>query len=597
MSVNKFNGFGFSGYRSIGNELVKISPLKKINFIIGQNNAGKSNIINFLYHHYNYFLGSIKRGKRHYSGNYKDSPTYHELDKNLASGNENVSIAFPLFGKAYEDFLDGLLPSIETKSIKTTVQFKMKAARGHLEKLLSYFKNDNEVFWFEYKASSPRADFTLFYEEDIIEKILQNAEWEELWQQLSGKQGGDLRRDWIPETLEIISYKPESTPRIEIIPAIRRIGDSGSEGDDYSGIGIIDRLARLESPGLGSLQNRNKFNEINNFLKNVLDNNSAKITIPYERDTILVEIDKKILPLSSLGTGIHEVVILASASTILQDTIVCIEEPELHLHPLLQKKLIKYLAAFTNNKYIFTTHSAHLLDASEAEVFHVTQNDGLTKVDAVDSSKLRSNICRDLGYKASDILQSNCVIWVEGPSDRIYLNYWISHYDNKLIEGIHYSIMFYGGRLFSHLTALDIDEEQLEDFISIRRLNRNSVIMFDSDRSSAHKPLNNTKNRLKKEFNQGPGFAWVTKGREVENYLNAGYIKECIKKIHPSAILDAKDDIYTNLLNYKNKKGDLSTANKVKVAKLYIDTYPVDLGILDLNENVKQLCCFITDCN
>lgn len=27
----------------------------------------------------------------------------------------------------------------------------------------------------------------------------------------------------------------------------------------------------------------------------------------------------------------------------------------------------------------------------------------------------------DLGFKASDLLQSNCVIWVEGPSDRIYI--------------------------------------------------------------------------------------------------------------------------------------------------------------------------------
>jgi AAA15 family ATPase/GTPase len=43
-----FLGFVFSGYRSIGDELVVIAPLKKINLIIGKNNSGKSNIINFL---------------------------------------------------------------------------------------------------------------------------------------------------------------------------------------------------------------------------------------------------------------------------------------------------------------------------------------------------------------------------------------------------------------------------------------------------------------------------------------------------------------------------------------------------------------------
>ena len=48
----QFLGFGFSGYRSVGDELVKIAPLGKINFIVGQNNVGKSNIINFLGSHY-----------------------------------------------------------------------------------------------------------------------------------------------------------------------------------------------------------------------------------------------------------------------------------------------------------------------------------------------------------------------------------------------------------------------------------------------------------------------------------------------------------------------------------------------------------------
>ena len=50
--------------------------------------------------------------------------------------------------------------------------------------------------------------------------------------------------------------------------------------------------------------------------------------------------DDKTLPLESLGTGIHEVVILAAASTLLDNTIICIEEPEWHLQSLLQRKLI-----------------------------------------------------------------------------------------------------------------------------------------------------------------------------------------------------------------------------------------------------------------
>lgn len=56
MDVNDFQGFGFSGYSRIGEQTVKIEPLKKVNFIIGQNNTSKSNIANYLNQHYGYFL-------------------------------------------------------------------------------------------------------------------------------------------------------------------------------------------------------------------------------------------------------------------------------------------------------------------------------------------------------------------------------------------------------------------------------------------------------------------------------------------------------------------------------------------------------------
>jgi hypothetical protein len=54
---------------------------------------------------------------------------------------------------------------------------------------------------------------------------------------------------------------------------------------------------------------------------------------------------------------------------------------------------------------------------------------------------------RDNTRIASDILLSTCIVLVEGPSDRLYLNYWIKGIAPDLEEGTHYSIMFYGGRL------------------------------------------------------------------------------------------------------------------------------------------------------
>lgn len=590
MDVNEFKGFGFSGYRSIDEHAVKIGPLKKINFIIGQNNTGKSNIVNFLAQHYGYCLDKVKKGRGYQSSLAQDKSTFGELDKTLGSRNEGVSVAFALDEKGLNHFVHQIIDS-------GTDAFQRDIAATQITKLLSWFRVNSGLYWFEYHAANAKSEFNLAYNQKELAAKLTRQEWFSLWARLTRQSGGDFQAHWFPQVMTKLAFSPASVPEIEVIPAIRRIGDAGSTSEDYSGTGIIDRLARLQNPAHNELYKLQKFNKINQFLKTVLDNPTATITIPYQRDTIQVQIDGRILPLMSLGTGIHEVIILASAATILDNTIVCIEEPELHLHPLLQKKLVQYLAKNTTNKYILTTHSAHLLDAVEAEIFHVTQSNGVTCVEAVASTRSRSDICQDLGYRASDILQANCVIWVEGPSDRIYLNYWLASLNTGLIEGIHYSIMFYGGRLFSHLTALDNDDEQVIDFISIRKLNRNAVIMFDRDTSSAKASLTETKMRLRDEFDSGPGFAWITKGREIENYLIPSQVQECINKIHPTATLSSDTGIYSNLLNYNNKKKEIVTANKVKVAREYVKHYPADLSVLDLALMIEKLRVFIVACN
>lgn len=586
-------GFGFSGYRSFGNELAKVSPLRKVNLIIGQNNVGKSNIVNFLNEQYSNFTG-IARGQIISGGQQKRK--FEEIDKHISNKQIVHRIAFPLPLNEVDDFLTKKLPN-------PNQQFH----RGHAKKVLTNaFLNDENCVWFVYHSNTPNSGFVLEVDIANAAQILKPNEWQIVWNQLTGKRSGSLDQHWVPETLKTLALTPPNCPKIEVIPAIRKIGQSGTQASDFSGEGIIERLAKIQNPPLTNQSEKNKFVAINKFLQIVLENSSANIEIPFGRDMILVHMDGKTLPLESLGTGVHEVIILAAAATLLEKTVICVEEPELHLHPLLQKKLIKYLSEETNNQYFFTTHSAHLLDAVEAEIFHVTHKDGESHIEAISSTKQKSNICNDLGYKASDILQANCIIWVEGPSDRIYLNYWIKNKNTNLIEGIHYSIMFYGGRLFSHLTALDKDEEleKVEDLIAVRQLNRNTVIVFDSDRSSPTSRINTTKQRLKKEFNEGPGFAWVTNGREIENYLNMDKVEEAVLNVHPSAEKLLQKDQWSNLLEYKKKKAKIkkttaenTTANKVKVANYYIEHNKPDYTILDLNKRLSELIDFIKDSN
>lgn len=582
------NGFCFNGYRSFGKELSQIAPLKKINLIVGANNSGKSNVINFLTHH---FKALCERTAQinNTALNLSDLDL-HKNSTGIASLT-HFGLSLPSTGEKYDDYIN--------KFIERNLNVpRSHAHANHVEKILNskIFKDDNGLIWFVYKFEHNHSSCKLDVKINDLLQVLSNSEWGQLGNCLNVFHGGTIKEDLLPIFLGHLSLLQKEIPEVKLIESIRKIGAPDSQPNGYSGDGIIEKLADLERPELEEREfKKEKFFQINQFLKKVLEKDGANIEIPNSKKNILVEMDNKTLPLSSLGDGIKEVIILAVAATTIDNSIVCIEEPELHLHPILQKKLVSYLSENTTNQYIFSTHSAHLLNTVDAEVFHINHDSEKSTIYSVSTTKEKHIICNDLGYKASDILQSNCVIWVEGPSDRIYINFWLRSIDKNIIEGVHYSIMFFGGNLYSHITANDPEDISFaDDLVSISKLNRNSCIIFDSDKSSAQKLPNHTKKRLEKEFNAGSGFAWITQGREIENYISADIIEECVIKVHPSAKALEKKSKWANLLKYYKKiTNNIVSANKVRVSNYYVSNYDANLTVFDLKDKIDQLRNFI----
>ncbi|RWX42799.1 hypothetical protein VT99_14321, partial [Candidatus Electrothrix marina] len=169
--------------------------------------------------------------------------------------------------------------------------------------------------------------------------------------------------------------------------------------------------------------------------------------------------------------------------------------------------------------------------------------------------------------------------------------------NEDLVEGIHYSIMFYGGRLLSHLSNAETESQDINDFISLRKLNNRGVILIDSDKEKSRSRINGTKRRLRDEFDTGPGHAWITEGREIENYLPAEQVEAAIGDVCPKAKKRGPFGKYDNTLKIKGGQGKATQANKVNVARHITEQYQADLSGYDLKKQLNKLTEFIREAN
>lgn len=163
-----------------------------------------------------------------------------------------------------------------------------------------------------------------------------------------------------------------------------------------------------------------------------------------------------------------------------------IEEPELYMHPWLQRLFLKVLLeyeGFHNHTYFFTTHSNHFLDIAiddydtNVSIYRLERED-VQKYNIIPTIKGDISLIKSLWVNKSSVFLTNCTIRVEGITDRYYIRRYLDLYMKKhntyFSEDIHYSFVEYAWSNAKHWSFL------ADDWINIDRLCGAAYIISDN---------------------------------------------------------------------------------------------------------------------
>lgn len=600
-----------------GKPLDALDGLKRVNFFVGTTGSGKSRLLRY--------LASLKKPIVIIGGEVSSQlrPIFREIERNLQS---HIQIAKRIDKEWSELKVHGAQIQLERK-IKLLldtfdlVQHSRKSnyqTSSAYEALRTYNTHFRKFIRSEInysKVEIPQSFIEILDKLDLL--CDQFATGPLIEYKFTAYGLKDSSRIFIP-SFRFFTNREESE-KVNISEIIKNRYFSNLNDDQSSPIVmdsnyLIKQLSDLNNNTEKVIERKSEFEKF--LAEYVLFIDDIKVTYDDVNDQMIIERLGAKRPIYEYGDGLFHLIMLVYMSYFGGPRVFFIDEPEIGLHPGLQKAFMQSILPLrteTSQQYFIVTHSNHFLDHAvnhnDVAIFkfrEVQHANAKSQFEITKANWGEGSLIQELGISPSSAFLVNSTIWVEGITDRLFLGHLVKLDINErnknlnkkiyIQEGVHYSFMEYGGANLPHWSFLDSDKPQID----VDTLCGNALLVIDEDSA------NWKKQRAKKLKKILGDRLIVTKGRELENMVSAKILDQIAKKWDGKGKSNRKDfrnasigkymkETYKMDAKIKAKSGTLTSFWKEKFTNEVLTFNDLNLFPSEVRELATKLVNFIIE--
>ena len=416
MRLSTVEASNFRSYR----EKFEVVFSKPINVLIGRNNTGKSNLLEFL--RWVQQLGFSGSGR----------PATEYFHSGTGSGIIRASIIFALEDEERNELISGYVNSVARENApKTNLLREARLSFGYASEGIVSEKLEvsNAVDdWIPLVQRSKERDVS-----KVAYAPLGNALYN---YKGSGNVVPDLTQNYVEggRVNQILTFNQDvSTPipivglvrefftRVFFVPPVRRPPQSVGPGQEYVVDGAGQNLPRV----FQTLQTDRprQFNELVRAIQRTVPD--LEITAPPRSNQVTLKFEEPggvnvLLANTSEGIG-NILTIVGSILTLPMESLILVEEPEIHLHASAQRELFKLITHQSKERklqFLISTHSTIFAKTnSEVDTWLITKKDGGSSVRRLICHEDLDFLKHELGHENTDLFGYNTIVVVEGQSE------------------------------------------------------------------------------------------------------------------------------------------------------------------------------------